>query len=194
MKNSRNWTEVQKYYDDNHSSREVIKYFKMSNITFLKAVRDGKIVTRSKSDATRLAAVKYPRIPTDEQNKKRSNSMKKAHADGRAWNIGRSRWNNEPSWPEQWFIRVISNEFNDKKYEREYPFHRFSLDFVWLHKKRVIEIDGEQHDRFSDQKERDRSKDELLAADGYAILRVRWKDICNDAKGAIQQMKEFIDL
>jgi hypothetical protein len=122
MKKPRDWSEVQKYYDDNHSSREVIKYFKMSNITFLEAVRDGNIVTRSKSAATKLAAVKFPRIATDEQNKRRSNSMKKAHADGRAWNIGRSRWNNEPSWPEKWFIQVIENEFNDKVYEREYPF------------------------------------------------------------------------
>jgi hypothetical protein len=24
-------------------------------------------------------------------------------------------------------------------------------------------------------------------------LRMRWKDICNDAKGSIQLMKEFID-
>lgn len=36
-------------------------------------------------------------------NEKISESMKKAHAEGRAWNIGKSRWNNEPSYPEKFF-------------------------------------------------------------------------------------------
>lgn len=122
-----------------------------------------------------------------------SQGMKLAHAEGRAHNIGKSRWNNEPSWPEKWFMQVIDNEFSDKDYKKEYPFHRFSLDFVWLHKKRVIEIDGEQHERFPEQAARDREKDRLLIEEGYAILRVRWKDICKDSKGSIKQLKEFIE-
>lgn len=56
--------------------------------------------------------------------------MKKAHKENRAWNIGKSRWNNKSSYPEEFFIRVIENEFSDKNYIREYPFKRFSLDFV----------------------------------------------------------------
>lgn len=119
--------------------------------------------------------------------------MKERHKTGLAHNIGKSRWNNKPSWPEQWFMNVIENEFDDKGYVREHPFHRFSLDFVWIDKKRVIEIDGEQHDRFLEQKERDRAKDQLLAEEGYTILRMRWKDICKDTKPSIQRMKEFID-
>lgn len=82
-----------------------------------------------------------------EARKKISESMKRAHHEGRAHNIGDCRWNNKPSWPEQWFMQVVENEFTDKQYAREFPFHRFSLDFVWLHKKRCIEIDGEQHYR-----------------------------------------------
>ena len=72
-------------------------------------------------------------------------SMKKAHLEGRAYNIGECRWNNEPSWPEKWFMQVIEKEFEDKNYLREMPFHRFSLDFAWKHKKKCIEIDGKQH-------------------------------------------------
>jgi len=69
--------------------------------------------------------------------------MTKAHKEGRAHNIGESRWNNEPSYPERWFMKVIENEFEDKNYTREYPFHRFSLDFAWIEKKKCIEIDGD---------------------------------------------------
>ena len=69
--------------------------------------------------------------------------MKKAHAEGRAHNIGESRWNNKPSYPEKWFMEVIANEFNDKNYVREHPFHKYSLDFAWLDKKKCIELDGD---------------------------------------------------
>ena len=50
----------------------------------------------------------------------------KAHKEGRAHNIGECRWNNKPSWPEQFFMKVIENKFNDKNYIREKPFHKFS--------------------------------------------------------------------
>ena len=90
-----------------------------------------------------------------EMRKKISDSMKKAHAEGRAHNIGECRWKNKPSWPEKWFMRVIENEFADKNYVRERPFHRFSLDFAWEHKKKCIEIDGKQHEVFQEQIERD---------------------------------------
>ena len=132
------------------------------------------------------------RTHTESTKQKLSAYMKAAHAEGRAHNIGKSRWANQPSWPEKWFMQVVANEFHDVDYRREYPFHRFSLDFVWLHKKRVIEIDGEQHDRFPEQKARDIEKDRLLIEEGYAIIRMRWKDICNDTKNSIDRMKDFI--
>lgn len=122
-----------------------------------------------------------------------SNSMKLAHKEGRAHNIGESRWNNEPSYPEQWFMKVIENEFNDRKYKREMPFHRFSLDFAWVEKKRCIEIDGDQHQRFDEYKQRDERKDELLQKEGWKILRLIWKDVYSDPKFWILKAKEFID-
>ena len=60
----------------------------------------------------------------------------------------------------------FENEFDDKDYEREYPFIRFALDFAWVHKKKVIEIDGEQHERFEEYKLRDKEKDRLCDAWG----------------------------
>ena len=119
--------------------------------------------------------------------------MKLAHKEGRAHNIGECRWNNEPSWPEKWFMQVIVNEFNDKDYVKEYPFHRFSLDFAWLHKKRCIEIDGKQHHEDPKQQERDKNKDILLKEDGWKLLRLDWKWVCNNTKEAIKLAKDFID-
>lgn len=119
--------------------------------------------------------------------------MKKAHAEGRAHNIGESRWNNEPSYPEKWFMKVVQNEFEDKDFIREYPFHRFALDFAWVHKKKCIEIDGEQHGRFEEYKQRDRVKDSCLREEGWEVLRLPWKDVFNNPKKYIKISKDFID-
>lgn len=121
-----------------------------------------------------------------------SASMKVAHSQGRAHNIGSSRWNNEPSYPELWFMRVIQQEFDDKDYVREYPFSKYSLDFAWVTKKKCIEIDGEQHQRFKEQKERDINKDTLLLKKGWKVLRLPWKLVFSNPKEYIEKAKKFI--
>jgi very-short-patch-repair endonuclease len=118
--------------------------------------------------------------------------MKIAHSEGRPWNIGQSRWNNEPSYPEKFFMSVIENEFEDKNYTREYPFNKYSLDFAWVEKRRAIEIDGEQHQRFAEYAERDTIKDSLLLENGWEVLRIEWKDMYNNTKEKIDEAKKFI--
>lgn len=130
---------------------------------------------------------------TETTKNKISEAMKQAHSENRAHNIGMSRWNNEPSYPEKWFMTVIENEFDDKDYIREYPFGRFSLDFAWISKKKCIEIDGEQHQRFQDYKERDERKDALLKENGWEVLRLVWKEVYNNPKEAIKKAKTFIE-
>jgi very-short-patch-repair endonuclease len=121
-----------------------------------------------------------------------SSSMKLAHAEGRAWNIGKSRWNNEPSYPEKFFMQVIENEFLDQNYQREFPLGIYSLDFAWPHLKKCIEIDGDQHQRFTEYINRDIKKDNFLHEHGWKVLRIVWKDMFADTKSYIQIAKEFI--
>ena len=116
---------------------------------------------------------------SEEVKKKISESMKRAHKEGKAHNIGSSRWNNEHSYPEKWLIRVLENEFQmieNKDYRTEMPFGKFSLDFAWPDRKICIELDGDQHNRFEEQKRRDKEKDELLKESGWRELRINWKD------------------
>lgn len=129
---------------------------------------------------------------TDETKKKLSEWMKKAHEEGRAHNIGSSRWNNEPSYPEQFFMKVIENEFDDKDYVREYGLGIYSLDFAWEHKKKCIEIDGDQHQRFEEYKARDERKNLLIQEEGWDVLRIVWKDMFNDPKKFIKIAKEYV--
>lgn len=142
-------------------------------------------------------AIRGDKNPSKRQEvrEKISASMKKAHSEGRAHNIGKCRRNNEPSYPEKWFMKVLKNEFGlekDKDYRMELPFHRFSLDFAWPDKKICIEIDGEQHERFQEQKNRDIEKDRLLKEEGWLEIRKSWKEIFNNPKSFIEEVRCFL--
>lgn len=130
---------------------------------------------------------------SDEHKEKISKSMKKAHKEGRAYNIGYNTHIGESSYPEKFFVKVIENEFIDKNYTPQYQFSIYKLDFAWVHLKKCIEIDGDQHYRFEDYHERDIRKDELLNQRGWEVLRIRWKDIFNETQKWINTAKQFID-
>lgn len=130
---------------------------------------------------------------TDEEKRKISLKMKEHAKNGLLHNIGKNRWKCEPSYPESWFIEVIQNEFNDKDYIYEYPVGKFSIDFAWHHKMRCIEIDGEQHYQFEEQRKRDIRKNKFLKKNGWDLLRIRWVDMYNDPKTYIKIAKEFVD-
>lgn len=127
-----------------------------------------------------------------EHKQKISKAMKLAHKEGRAWNIGMSRWNNKPSYPETFFMRAISNEFEDKNYVREFNVGIYAIDFAWISKKLAIEIDGQQHHRFEDYKQRDIRKDKCLTENGWTILRIAWIDMYNEPNKWIKVAKDFI--
>lgn len=142
-----------------------------------------------------LTAAFKGKTHTEETKKKISESMSKAQAEGRAYNIGQSRWNNEHSRPEKWLIDVLQNEFNlieHVDYKTEFPFHRYALDFAWPEKKVCIEIDGTQHSWDERQIARDKMKDALLLQEGWKELRLTWVYICNNSKEAIEQIKDFL--
>lgn len=130
---------------------------------------------------------------TEEQKRKISESMKKAHKEGRA-HVWTHRVT-EPTRPEQFLIDVLKNELNmecGKDYIRELPYNGFFLDFCWVDRKIVIEMNGEQHQTLQEQIERDKRKDALLKADGYTELRIPWKDCFHNPKEWILKVKDLL--
>ena len=123
--------EMHLHYRTEHYNGEILRHAWNKGLTAKTDVR----VANNAESIRKSRKVRKGFHLSDETKRKLSIAMKKAHAEGRAHNIGESRWNNEPSWPEKWFMQVIANEFTDKNYVRERPFHRFSLDFAWEHKK-----------------------------------------------------------
>lgn len=149
-------------------------------------------ITEETRQKISIASVKNNLKRSKEINKKISESMKTAHREGRAWNIGKSRWNNTPSYPETFFIKAIDNHFLDKNFTTEFPIGIYSADFCWPHLKKVVEIDGDQHQRFEEYRLRDERKDAFLVSQGYQILRIVWKEMYSDPKRKIQEAYDFI--
>ena len=118
--------------------------------------------------------------------------MKEKHKLGLACTLSDLRRKEIPSYLEQWLMNVIINENLNNNYIREYRFHTFSLDFVWLQDKKVIEMDGRFHKISEYQKDCDKRKDELLKQEGYDELRIDWEYCFNNTQEVIKQIKEFI--
>ena len=159
---------------------------------FVKAKENGTTVFVSEETKEKMSKSQIGKTLSEEHKIKVSESMKLAHLEKRAWNIGKSRWNNAKSYPEKFFTSVIENEFLDKDYECEHNVGIYSIDFAWVSKKLAIEIDGEQHQRFKDIAERDNRKDSFLTSQGWKILRITWKEMYNDPKKLIQKAYTFI--
>jgi very-short-patch-repair endonuclease len=128
---------------------------------------------------------------TAEAKAKISVGMKKAHTEGRGWLIGKTRNERKPSYPEQFFMNVIENEFADKNYQSEFRVSKFAIDFAWVKKKIAIEIDGQFH-RLPEYVERDARKDKCLKANGWKLLRIPWKDMYADTKPWIELAKQHV--
>ena len=133
-------------------------------------------------------------LKAQEAKKKISDSMKKAHLEGRAGSFP-SRKNCEHSYPEKWLIGVLERELGlieNKDYETEYYFHKQFLDFAFPERKLCIEVDGEQHERFEDRKLMDAKKEENLKAEHWKLLRLKWSNVCNDTQFYVQQILDFL--
>lgn len=143
-----------------------------------------------------LKASQTGKSVSKETKKKISESMKKAQKEGRAYNIGQSRWNNEHSIPEKWLITVLKNNFNQIEnidYKTEMSFYRYALDFAWPEKRLCIEIDGKQHLYDEKQIARDKEKDRLLKEDGWKELRLKWGYVVAKKEEAIKVITDFLN-
>lgn len=189
MKNV-NWQEIQEYYDNKHSWRDIIKHFKLSNAIISKAVKNKFLKTRTKSDANKLRHIKNPQKLSEETKKKISEGRKQYlqnNPDKVPYLLNHSR--NE-SYPELYFDNIFSKEYKkNEDYKTYLQVGIYEIDFAFLNKGIAIEIDGDQH--YLDKKivESDIRKTEYITKQGWEILRVCWSDY---QKLNVKQKEEFI--
>jgi very-short-patch-repair endonuclease len=53
----------------------------------------------------------------------------------------------------------------------------FEVDCLWPHAQLVLEFDGGRFHRHPKAFERDRRRDQILAAAGYRVIRVTWRQL-----------------
>lgn len=131
---------------------------------------------------------------TEEFRRRASERMKERHRLGLAATF-QNRKNMPHSYPENWLIDVLKNNFNQIEnidYETERPFYRFFLDFAWPEKRLCIEIDSELH-RYEKQQNNDKEKDRLLKEDGWKELRLKWGYISSNKVEAIKLIENFLN-
>lgn len=187
-----NYDEIQKFYDLGNSITDCCKHFNLGRTTLRLASKNGLLKTRSISDAQKILQERTPKHHTNETKEKLRQAMLNRRANGYNWSFAHSK-NNGISYPEQFWITVIKNEFVDQNYEFQYQMGRFAIDFAWPHKKIALEIDGEQHYTDIVQMKRDQTKDQLLTDNGWTVIRVRWKHMFNNPKPEIGRIKNLID-
>lgn len=186
------WLAVQTYYDLGFSIGETASHFNINPNSISKRSNKGLFRTRSRSQAAIIQQQKSPRTHTPETKEKLRDAMLVRRANGYDWSFAHSK-NNGISYPEQFWIEVIENEFEDKNYVFQYQLGRFAIDFAWPHKKIALEIDGDQHYTQEEQKNRDKNKEALLEENGWTLIRIRWKSMFKNPKPIIKEVKDIID-
>lgn len=171
-----NWTEIQAYYDEGHSWREVKDKFKVYDRSLALAKNRGDLKTRTKSEANKLAHAKYPNsfTRTKETRNKISESRIKYirdNPDKAPYKL--NHYSKGRSYPEQYFYDWLTKE--GIAFEEQKQVSLYQLDFAFSGMI-DLEIDGEQH--YLDNKivESDKRRTEYLESQGWTIIRVRWSD------------------
>jgi len=170
----RNWEEIQKYYDDNHTWRDVIENFKMSDKTLSKYIKKGLFKTRTRSEANSLSYKKKPRTLSNETKNKISigrTKYLKEHPEKVPYLL--NHYSKGPSYPERYFDEIFEGKF---KYEKYLQLSLYHLDFAITNKKIAIEIDGDQHHLDKKIVESDTRKDTYLIENCWDIIRIKWSD------------------
>ena len=104
-------------------------------------------------------------------------------------------WKYIESYPEKFFNQfLLNNKYKiDDDYIREYRVSYYRIDFYFPKKKLAIEIDGRQHYFYKRQYESDVKKDELLKSMGINVIRIPWKELCNNTKVKLKDILNMLD-
>jgi very-short-patch-repair endonuclease len=83
------------------------------------------------------------------------------------------------------WTRLRGSRFHGAKFRRQVPFDRFVIDFYCHAAKLAIEIDGKQHERFSDY---DAGRTEVIESAGLRVLRFTNAEVCDDLDSVLTRI------
>jgi very-short-patch-repair endonuclease len=83
--------------------------------------------------------------------------------------------------------RLRSRNFLNLKFRRQEPVGDFIVDFICYDKKLIIELDGGQHNGYS---EKDITRTKKLEKEGYKVLRFWNNEVIKNINGVLTVIKE----
>jgi very-short-patch-repair endonuclease len=87
--------------------------------------------------------------------------------------------------------RLRGSHFHGAKLRRQAPFDRFVVDFYCHAAKLVVELDGKQHEWFSDY---DVGRSEVLERLGVRVMRFTNEEVCNDLDSVLMRIRDELRL
>ena len=184
-----NWKEIQRYYDEGRTWRELNEKFGVSMQSIWDAKNRGDFISRNKSSAGSLARINGKGLKTlsPETRDKISKSRIKYlmnNPDKVPYLINHS---SKKSYPEQLFENaLISSEITGW----EYAFRNgiYEYDFAFPEKKIDVEIDGGTH--LSEKvKKIDERRDIFSKSQGWTVLRFTADEVKKDIIKCINILK-----
>jgi very-short-patch-repair endonuclease len=77
------------------------------------------------------------------------------------------------------------------KFRRQHAIDRYVVDFVTLHGKLIIEVDGVTHSTLSEVK-RDAARSAVLEACGFHVVRVSNSDVYDNIEGVLEMIESSL--
>lgn len=96
-------------------------------------------------------------------------------------------------WESRLWYYLRGGRFLGLKFKRQVPLDKYIVDFCCQEKKLIIELDGGQHNQ-ENQNRRDLERQNYLEARGYKVLRFWNNDLSSNIDGALQKIRDAIDL
>ena len=74
------------------------------------------------------------------------------------------------------------------------PLLEYNVDFLWADHKLILEFDGYGAHGHRSAFESDRRRDQILAANGYTVIRVTWEQLVDEPYGVIARIAQALAL
>ena len=102
------------------------------------------------------------------------------------------RLRKQPTKAEEILWRCLrGSRFQGAKFRRQVPFDRFVVDFYCHSAKLVVELDGKQHEWFSDY---DDGRTEVLQGFGVRVIRFTNEEVCGDLDSVLARIAAELQL
>jgi|ERR1035441_145648 very-short-patch-repair endonuclease/predicted DNA-binding protein YlxM (UPF0122 family) len=187
-----NWEEIQRYYDEGNSMRDITKNFGVSGSSIWKAVKGERLKTRCNRDGVILRIKKYGAPKHSEETKKKISEHRikwlTEHPDKVPYLINHS---SKKSFPEEVFENALK-AFNITGWIYRYRHGIYEYDFAFPELKIDVEVDGGTH-KTEKVKKIDERRDIFSNQAGWKVLRFDSEKVKKDVVSCIDKLKIFLE-